>query len=496
MANALIGSSSGDIPLRNSGCASAAGWRDAGCDGRARALPRLALLLALLAGLSGLLPGVAGAQSPASPNVPPRVAAADLPEIEAARARLFQAMMRDPADLDIAFRYAELSSRAGDLEGAIATLERMLIFAPGLPRLQLELGVLYYRLGAYETAQTYFDQALAAPNVPEEVRNKVEPYLSAIGEKSAPERFSGTVTSGLRWQSNANAAPESRLVRTTLLSDPLLLDPAALSDDDINGFVAGNFRYSRDMAGQGDRFEASLQTYGALYAEHDEINTGFAELTLGPTFNLERLDIADATFGVYGILGGVTLKEDPYLLSGGIGMSLAKLLAPATRLTLRGEIRGESFRDSDLRPTASQRSGERLRGQIGLEHQLTAQIMLFGILSGENREADSDDLSYTELGFQLGGVVDFRSPFPAQADPWSLGLVAGYLDRDYEEADRLFSLTEAEEDEEFFVESSLTVPLRDDWALQATLGYRDLASNYDLRRYDNVSTSFGIVKRF
>ncbi|GGD11539.1 tetratricopeptide repeat protein [Aureimonas glaciei] len=451
----------------------------------------LACLVALLA---LLVSGVAAAQT--VPNVAPRVPAEQLPEIEAARARLFAEMMRDPANLDIAFRYADLSSRAGDLEAAIATLERMLIFAPGLPRLQLELGVLYYRLGAFETAQTYFDQALAAPSVPEEVRTKVAPYLAAIGEKSAVDSFSGTVTTGVRWQSNANAAPESRLVQTTLLTDPLLLDPSALSDDDVNGFVAGSFHYSRALAGQGDQFEAHLQTYGALYAEHDEINTGYAELTLGPTFNLERLNIDDASFGVYGILGGVTLKEDPYLLSGGIGMSLAKLLTPATRLTLRGEFRGESFEDSDLRPTASERSGSRFRGQIGLQHQVTGQLVLFGTIGGEHRDADRDYLSYSEFGINLGGALDFRSPFPSQADPWTLGLAAGYLDRGYDEPDPVFSLTEEEEDEEFFVESSLTVPLRDDWALQATLGYRDVSSNYDLRRFDNVSTSFGVVKRF
>lgn len=30
----------------------------------------------------------------------------------------------------------------------------MLIFAPNTPRLQLELGILYYRLGSYEIARS------------------------------------------------------------------------------------------------------------------------------------------------------------------------------------------------------------------------------------------------------------------------------------------------------------------------------------------------------
>ena len=429
-------------------------------------------------------------------NVPARVSAADLPAVEADRRRLFAEMMADPSNLDIAFRYAALSSQAGDLEAAIATLERMLIFAPGLPRLQLELGVLYYRLGADETAETYFASALAAPDVPEEVRSKVEPYRVAIRERSKVDSFSGMVMSGVRWQSNANAAPELRSIRTTLLDDPLLLDEAALGDSDVNAFVTGNFRYTRDLGSQGDRLEAGLQTYGALYAEHDEINTGFAELTLGPTFNLERFAIEDATLGIYGILGGVILKDDPYLLSGGVGAQLSKLIDNRTRLNLRGEYRAESFDDSDLRPTASDRSGDRYRASLGLQHQATARLTLFGNLNAEHREADRDYLSYTEVGLVAGGSLTFRSPFPSQAEPWAVGLAAGYIDRDYDAPDTVFSLTEEEEDEEAFVESSLTVPLREDWALQATLGYRDVDSNYDMRNYDNVSASLGVMKRF
>lgn len=431
-----------------------------------------------------------------SRNVAPRAPIADLPAIEAERTRLFARMMQDPSDLDVAFRYAELSSRAGDLEAAAGTLERMLIFSPGLPRLQLELGVIYFRLGAYETAKTYFEQALAAPDVPPEVRQKVAPYLVTIADKSLTERFSGIVTTGIRYQSNANAAPETRTIRTTLLADPLLLDQAALGSSDVNGFVAGNFLYSRDLEGQGDRFEAGLQTYGAIYAERDELNTGFAELTFGPSFNLERFSIENASLGVYAIVGGVTLRSDPYLVSGGAGLSYVKLLSPVTRLAIRGEYRAESFKDSDLRPTSSQRSGDRVRATVGLQHQLNSQTLLYANLSTEHREADRDYLSYTEGGISVGGSYSFRSPFASQEELWSVGLSAGYVKREYDTNDPVFSLTQAEEDDERFVEGSLTVPLAKTWALQNVVGYRDVRSNYDLRRFDNVSASLAVVKSF
>jgi tetratricopeptide (TPR) repeat protein len=59
------------------------------------------------------------------------------------------------------FAYAVVSIRARDYEQAIATLERMLIYRDDLPRVKLELGSAYFRLGSYEVSSFYFKEALA-----------------------------------------------------------------------------------------------------------------------------------------------------------------------------------------------------------------------------------------------------------------------------------------------------------------------------------------------
>jgi Flp pilus assembly protein TadD len=72
----------------------------------------------------------------------------------------------------VLFKYASLASQTGDLEGAISTLERMLLINADLPRVRLELGVLYYRLASYEVARTYLETALKSPNIPPDVRSR------------------------------------------------------------------------------------------------------------------------------------------------------------------------------------------------------------------------------------------------------------------------------------------------------------------------------------
>src|SRR5690606_31035115 len=122
---------------------------------------------------------------------------ADRAGLEARRQQLFQQMLADPSNLDLAFQYAALSEQAGDLEAAISTLERMLVFAPGLPRLQFELGVLYYRLGSWSTAKSYFTTVLQQPQVPDDVRSQIGAYMGQIETREAGNLSFGEVGVGL-----------------------------------------------------------------------------------------------------------------------------------------------------------------------------------------------------------------------------------------------------------------------------------------------------------
>ena len=78
-------------------------------------------------------------------------------ETNAERERIFAELIEDPTNLDFLFKYANLSILLGDLEAAISVFEQMLIYEPDLPRIRLELGVLYFRLNAYPSAKLYLN---------------------------------------------------------------------------------------------------------------------------------------------------------------------------------------------------------------------------------------------------------------------------------------------------------------------------------------------------
>ena len=421
-------------------------------------------------------------------------ASASPANIEARRKVLLAQMMADPSDLDVAFEYAALSSQAGDLEGAIATLERMLIFAPGLPRLQLELGVLYYRLGANEPALSYFNGALAAPDVPADVRDKVEQYIAAIEKRSETSGMGGAIMLGARYQTNANSAPANP--RIMLNGLPFTLGTDGLSAPDANAFIAGSFRAIHDLQSQGDQLVATLQVYGALYKDLGRLNTGVVEVTVGPSFDLRRFKIDDARFDIYAIASGILLGADPYLASGGVGIRVTKGLGADTNLRLDLKAVRNNYMNSTSRPLATNSNGYTVSGSAGIDHQLTDDLKLFGLLSGERRLAERGYLSAWQGGVTVGTVVTFDSPVSEEADDWALTVSGGYIKRIYDAPDPVINATTAQADDEVFAQAALSVPLKDGWSVETSTSWRNVMSNYDLADSENISASLAAMKMF
>ena len=102
-----------------------------------------------------------------------------LAKVKEERDAVFKKMFADPTNLSLLFEYVNLSILVGDLEAAIGVFEQMLIFDNQLPRIRLELGVLYFRLGAFALANTYL-KSVKEFNPPPEVLNRVNQFLEAI----------------------------------------------------------------------------------------------------------------------------------------------------------------------------------------------------------------------------------------------------------------------------------------------------------------------------
>jgi tetratricopeptide (TPR) repeat protein len=449
-----------------------------------RAFCAYAILLGLfLAGPQALAQQAAGNTPPTSQDA-----------LAARQTQLLEVMLRQPDNLDLAFEYATISSLLGDYEAAIATFERMLIYAPGLPRVQLELGVLYFRLGSYDTARYYFESALEGPNVPPEVETRIQSYIAAIDTEEDPTEFRAAIMLGVRGQTNANAAPGGR--RVTLNGRDFLLDETSTGQADVNVFAAANLHGAYDLGSQGDTLEADLLIYAARYHEVVRLDTGIAELTFGPSFNMKRFEMDNTRAGIYGILSGVRLNHANYLGSVGAGARFVSLLNPKTRVVGKAEFRRRWYNDTAAFSTVSERNGYVLRTDIKVSRQITAAWRARVFVLADFEEAKTVYNQSWEAGLGFGGTYKFASPIEKLTQPWSFDMEAGYVYREYEGPDPVISTTESQFNHEGWARAVLSVPFRPDVAMSLTGELRRQYSNYATSSYTNASAILSLMKTF
>lgn len=407
---------------------------------------------------------------------------------------LLQAMILDPANLDIAFEYAAVSTLLGDYEAAVSTYERLLIFAPGLARLNLELGALYFQLGSYQVASGYLQAAVNAQDASEDIVSKANIYLRTVAQYQAPAAFGAAIVAGARYQSNANAAPGNR--RVAVNGGSFLLDDTAVGQSDVSGFLAGQMSGSYDLGTQGDTIDADMVVYAARFAELVRLDTALIETTFGPGINLERFGIEDTSLGLYGIAAGVRLNHANY--SGGLGLGARFLSAITPDIVLDGKLEWQQrwFNDTADYQSVSEQNGSFWRLAATVSAVVAPGLTVRSLVLADLEEGRQVWTRSREVGGGIGVNYRFASPIGRLPLDWSLDGEAGYVYRRYRGPDPDISTSKAQTDHEGWLRTGLSVPLRDDLFLGLAGELRRQYSNYDLATYSNASALVSLSKAF
>ena len=427
-------------------------------------------------------------------NLPPQENGALLASLEARRRVLLVRVRQNPADLDAAFAYAQISTRMGDLEGAIATYERMLVRVPNTPRLQLELGALYYQLGAYSASRGYFAQVMARSDTPPAVRAKVDGFLRAMDGGKGKTGWTGQLSVGFRHHSNANAGPGGATVNLQGLD--YILDDIARGTPDIAAEVGLSLGYRQPLPYRDVALQYDFRISASEFAERKDISSLEAEFRAGPVFALDRFGLKGGRFSASAVAGGGMLGGDPNYTNYGLSFGFQAPRGRATLARLSFDFRQEDYRSTRQRPRSDRLSGERYRLSGSLSRQFSANWQGFAGLGAERRSAEDDSLSYWEGNLQLGVSHRFDAPFEIDTDPWTLTAIGRIARRHNDAPNRVVSHTEKQRGTEYSLQLVQTVPLKDQLNLQVYGGYRSVRSNYDIRTFHDATFGASFVHQF
>ena len=417
----------------------------------------------------------------------PTVAA--VPAIELDYESLFQQMYKNPSNLDVSFRFAEQAVKRADYEAAIGALERMLFFNPNLPRVKLELGVLYFKLGSFELARGYFQDAVKGADVPDDIRAQVRAYLAEIDRRLSRYEYSVFLHGGMRYQTNANIGPNGLMVRA--LGQDAILDNRFGKTPDWNTFqtAAASFAYKMNL--RGDQIEATLLALNSRQFKLSQFNLGLVEVLVG-----QRVAIGqNASFKYYGIGDQVWLGDANYFGALGGGLSARTTLGDLGIAEAYVETRKRQFSDSVNYPTSSEQTGQLTTAAATTDLKFGPMHWTTRVGYDENR-AIFDYNSYKRYSVDIAFPFEFQLAMFGAPKQYVIAPTAGYSWANYAAPNAIVDPNITRHDREQRYGVIFDAQLIDNIGLRTQVQYTKINSSLPNYTTSNFSVGLGPTVRF
>jgi hypothetical protein len=436
------------------------------------------------------------------------------PDLQAQIDATFKQVLADPGNVDLAYKYAGLLIKAGSYEPAAGVLERILVVDSKQPVVRLELGVLYYRLGSYALAQTYIQEALEDSELTQQERARGQQYLAAIEQRSSLNQVAGSVSTGIRWQSDANLASTNGQVETFgvlvprdqvpvfIPTPPFVTDVNAGPKREFNPFVYGQVQDSYDLQTQNEAaIISTLGFYGTRQIGDKTLSTSAFEGTVGPSFKPLRITLPDLRVRFYGIFGAAYLDDQFFSDAAGPGVSASYQFSERFAVDGAYEYRYEHFHSVGTFANAVFLKGDynlfRLRGayQISPTQTLSLEAVL-------NRNISADAAAYTNRTVQINAVyrLQYGSPIPEELPaPWNVSFLFGHAFTTYHAPDPTvtgFVAPVTRADPLYSIGAMNREPLLGTWEAFQQVQYDHDASNIPNYQYSNLTLIAGVTWSF
>lgn len=316
--------------------------------------------------------------------------------VESAGERItYQQIFKDPDNIDLNFRYAKQQIIEGDLKGASATLERILMIDPALPRVRLLLAVVHLRLDNLYEAEKELTAILKLP-MPSSLRGEIDEYMRLIRRRRRRTNINARLGAGFQYDTNRNAAPNSGQ-RLFLGSVTNLV--SGLKEDDQSLIATGHIGVVHDLGVQaGHELFANYNYYRAEQAEISLLDMQAHSYEAG--FKYKSSQFGDFSIGPVG--NYVTLDANtPYLRTQGARLSWKRTLSKTTTLDFSVRTVFERFLPSVNLSLAEDRSGGRSDVRFGTGKVLTPSQYLSVHAFYMDKDAKKRYNAFSRLGIRL-----------------------------------------------------------------------------------------------
>lgn len=404
-------------------------------------------------------------------------------------------MVRQPTNYEATFAFVRTATANGDYEAAIGALERLLFYNPDLPAVKYELGSLYYRLGSYDLATRYFNEALASPNLDSATKDKIEAYLADSEKQSKRSRLSGLLQAGIRYQSNANYGPSDGIVR--IGGQDLSLQSASKHQPDGNSYEILGLSHDYDFDdARGDTLETRLAAYSSQQFRFSAFDVDLFDLSVGPRIPISLASLPGTTLKPYVAGGSTWVGGNRYASSAGAGLEAGIPLNARLSVQPSFEWRHVDYRSNDATPTANFATGNAFSGGLISTLRLADDLALEMRAFYRRGTADASFQSYDQWEGAAALTVSFAPLIESSPSNWTVAPYARYTRTQFDAANPFIDANTVQTDDEWTGGVVLNAPLNRFFGLSASVQYDYTASNLPNYREKVFSVMTGPTLRF
>lgn len=397
--------------------------------------------------------------------------------VQREKEEVFKQLFKDPTNLSLLFKYANLSILVGDLEAAIGVFEQMLIYDSQLPRIRLELGVLYFRLGAYAMATNYL-KSVKEFNPPAEVEAKVNQFLEAIVSAEKPFQWQQNLSIGFKRTTNGNSGINADFIE---IGDFLLdVDPESKRQRDRSSLFNYSLSIDQDLNHpRGDNIQYFF-SYGADRLDtFKQFDVQSNVLSVRRNLNLDEnffsfFSLEDPVFAPNINLLRVVLNREEILRSGRISLDYSGRLDNGSSMLFT------YYREEKIFRSGRQKNG-RINGvSFGQSFVWTGPQALYGYrIILENYRANAGYEFYENYGLELS----YSQPL---GENWQFSSKYSYQDKSHDDEYPLFG---ARHDQAESWRFNMLRPMGPCWSMNLGLVLNDSRSTISIykRRANNFS---------
>ena len=411
-------------------------------------------------------------------NVLPSIADPEsVASVQREKEEVFKQLFKDPTNLSLLFKYANLSILVGDLEAAIGVFEQMLIYDSELPRIRLELGVLYFRLGAYAMATNYL-KSVKEFNPPAEVEAKVNQFLEAIVSAEKPFQWQQNLSIGFKRTTNGNSGINADFIE---IGDFLLdVDPDSKRQRDRSSLFNYSLSIDQDLNHpRGDNIQYFF-SYGADRLDtFKQFDVQSNVLSVRRNLNLDEnffsfFSLEDPVFAPNINLLRVVLNREEILRSGRISLDYSGRLDNGSSMLFT------YYREEKIFRSGRQKNGRINAVSFGQSFVWTGPQALYGYrIILENYRANAGYEFYENYGLELS----YSQPL---GENWQFSSKYSYQDKSHDDEYPLFG---ARHDQAESWRFNMLRPMGPCWSVNLGLVLNDSRSTISIykRRANNFS---------